>query len=159
MNLTKPYLTAIEAVGRPARELKAIHPMGWTETDRPIAMLVLAGSWEFDSGDWPAFALLLTRRSYFLGHTMAESAFPKSLGLPKIFEGSQCLLEVGDGVTITKDLATNRTLVIPAAAARKVQHLYLDDAMVAQWDSPCPKTVHQHDVVLTMYAELVLVLL
>jgi hypothetical protein len=159
MSLIEPYRAAIQAVGRPERELKPIYPQGWTENDQPSAMLVLAGSWEFESGKWPAFALLLARKNYFLGHTMAQSAFPKSLGLPKIFEGSQCLLEVGDEVSIAKDFSTNKTLVVPPAAARNVPHLYLDDAMVAKWDSPCPKTIHPHDVVLTMYAEFVLVLL
>lgn len=157
--MTQPYLAGIDAVGRPRRELEPTYPQGWKETDLPRAMLVLVGGRVLERDDLPAIALVFARGAYALGRSIEGAAFPRSAVSPRIFEGSQCLLEVGDDVSITRDLSTNGTLVIPPAEVRRVPSLRIDDRFRKLWDAPCPKVVHAHDVVLTMYAELLLVLL
>ena len=157
MRLTKAYLKAVGVVGRPERELKPIFPQGWKETDQPCAMLVLVGGRELKSDNWPAIALMLAHGTYALGRTIPEAAFPGMPDFPRIFEGHQCLLQVGKDVRLMKDFSTNGTLVIPPTEARKVPALRINDAFRKQWDSPSPKTIHPHDVVVTMYAELVFV--
>jgi hypothetical protein len=158
VNLTSAYLAAIQAIGRPKRELKTVYPQNWREDDKPCAALVLVGGWTFDFGDWPAIAMVFARGTYHLGHTISGSAFPQREGVPKLFEGSQCIFEVGgDDARIAKDVSTNGTVVMPPEAVRSAPVLRLDDALRAQWDSACPKAVRPHDVVLTQYAELVFV--
>jgi hypothetical protein len=156
---TGAYRAAIRAAGRPERELEPVYPQGWSDRDRPRALLVLVGGRVFQSGDWPAIALVLGCGTYALGHTIQGAAFPRTNDLPRIFEGSQCFLDVGDAVQITRDVSTNGTIVIPASEVRKVPTLLIHDELRKRWEAACPKTVSAHDVILTMYAELALVVL
>jgi hypothetical protein len=150
------YRAALEAIGRPERELVPVNPEGESSAGGSSVSLVLVGGRVMDFGDWPAFAFALPKGRHVLGHTHPKSLYPKSTRWPKLFEGSQCEVRVGDEVSITRDLSTNGTLVIPPDIARNRPRLWIDDELRSLFDQPCPIVVRPHDVLLTQYAELVL---
>jgi hypothetical protein len=122
-------------------------------------MLVLVGGSVVRTDDQPAVGLVLGSGTHALGHTIEGAAFPRSPDLPRVFEGSQCFLEVQEEIRITRDVSTNGTLVVPAREARLVPVLRHDRALRRRWEGvPCPKPLRLHDILLTAYAELVLVL-
>jgi len=154
--LAKAYRDALDAIGRPERELVLVKPTESVAMQEFPSALVLVGGWVMDFGDWPAYVFLLPRGQQVLGHSHPRSLFPKSGDWPKLFEGHQCELDVEEHVAITRDLSTNGTLVIPPEVARSDTELRISDALRSLYDRPCPKTVRPNDVLLTQYAELVL---
>jgi len=157
MNLPEVYLKAIQAMGRPRRDLRPVFPNGWKESEQPVAMLVLVGGRSFKSGDWPAVAFVLGRGTYALGNSIPGAAFPRQRDLPRIFEGHQCLLEVDDDVRLTRDVSTNGTYVISRANGCTAPSASEDDKARNQEPAPIPMTIHPNDILVTIYAELLLV--
>jgi hypothetical protein len=157
--LDEMYGLAIGTLTRSERAFTPVFPAGWDEVDTPRAMLVVVGGWVMESGEWNAYGLILPEGRHLIGHTHPGSAFPKAPGRPKLFEGTQCEIEVGGEVNIVRDLSTNGTLVIPAEYARCHPELRINDALSELFAGPCPRSVAHHDVILTLYAELALVIL
>jgi len=150
------YRAALEAIGRPERELVPVDPEGEGSAGAASVSLVLVGGWVMDFGDWPAFAFALPKGRHVLGHTHPKSLYPKSTRWPRLFEGSQCEVLVGDEVSITRDWSTNGTLVIPPEITRNRPRLWIDDELRSLFDPTFPIVVRPHDIILTQYAELVL---
>jgi hypothetical protein len=159
MNLVEAYRKALKTIGRPEREFKPIFPQDWKESMQPCAMLVLVGAKGRKASEWPAIALVMARGTYALGRTIPGSVFPGLSTLPRFLEGHQCLLEVGEEVRIVKDVSTNGTFVIPANQLQECSRIRANVSLRKRLDSPYPKTVHHHDIICTIYAELVLILL
>jgi hypothetical protein len=157
MNLSEAYLKAIQAVGRPRRDLRPVFPKGWKESERAVAMLVLAGGRSFKSGDWPAVAFILGRGTYALGNSIPGAAFPPNPDLPRVFEGHQCFLEVEDDVTLIRDVSTNGTYVISPAKGSAAPSASENDKAPDEEPASVPRTIHSNDVLVTVYAELLLV--
>ncbi len=157
MILFEAYLKAIEAVGRPRHNFDPVFPVGWKETDKPVAMLVLVGGRAFKSADWPAPAFVLGRGTYAIGNSIPGAAFPRSREMPRIFEGHQCLLEVGDEVRLTKDVSTNGTYVVSPTIEQGVPPAGEGAAVRKETCRDHPITIRPNDIILTMYADLLLV--
>lgn len=151
------YLEAVKAIGRPHRPLEVVTPTHWEANRRADSMLVLVDGWILDSGDLPAFALQLEPGRIVLGHTHTESPFAGHPGLPKLFEGTQCELEIGDDARMLADYSTNGTLIVPAKVFSKASSGYLQDFAPRYQDAPLPRALSPHDVLITQYAALVYV--
>ncbi|MFZ5470316.1 MAG: hypothetical protein ACOZIN_12845 [Myxococcota bacterium] len=151
----RAYEEALRAIDRPPRKLVVLDPANACATDGPRWLLILVGGRAFNDLTVPALALVFAPGEHVLGRSHPGSPFPKQVTNVLLFEGHQCLLSVSDRVVVTRDVSTNGTWVLPPDVVRGRPRIGPDElrASPPHW----PRVVSPHDLVVTIYAELVLV--
>jgi hypothetical protein len=141
-------VAALAAIGRPPRELVVLEP---TRTVGPPTcfFIVVGDRYQTES---PALALGFGLGQHILGRSHPDSPYPKQVTGALLFEGSQCILSISDRVVITSDVSTNGTFVVPPDEARRHERIRHPSPLLR-----CPHAMSPHDLLWTVYAELILV--